>query len=240
MEYMYACSLHKPVIACIRNNIDSLPISKTEDNKIKRKKLQNFRQNAKNMAEVQFWDNESDLCAKVLVSLHNAFIYQPRPGLIPFSAVDECNQGLVDEIDELRMKLGTYLTQVNTLRRENAKLVEEIENLYRFSKCIYVQTRSGERITMPSNATALDFAFYIHKMVGLCTKGIFVTPVGSQKPQLVPFSYRLRAGDTVNVISESGADGRPIHIHATSKWMRHLRTDRAKKILKQAIDKGLI
>ena len=240
MEYRYALSLHKPIIAFIRKNIDSLPTKKAEDSSMGRKKLNAFRTSVQDIVEVQFWKNKNDLCANVSTSLHKAFMYYPQSGLIPATTSEIHVQSLMSEIDTLQAQCSDYLSQVKRLRRENAILLDETEELYRFAKCIYVYTKDNQRITLPDNATALDFAFYIHKMVGLCAKKIYVTSLGGKKPRPVSFGYSLRAGDTINVISDSGKNGAPPIVYATSSWMKHLRTHKAQKALNSAIRNGLI
>ena len=64
-----------------------------------------------------------------------------------------------------------------------------------FSKEILVFTPKGEIRTMPNNATVLDFAFSIHSFLGCHCFGAKVNH------KLVPFSYRLKSGDQVEVLT---------------------------------------
>lgn len=240
MEYTYARSLNKPIIACIHNNICSLPYNKIEKTIRNRKKLDAFRKSVKDTVETQFWGNKDELCAKISTSMPSAFVCRPAPGLIPASIAEDRLQDSMSEIEDLKAQNALLLCKSKRSLQENAKLLDEIGNLYQQLGSIYVRTKDGQLVTMPNNSTALDFAFYIHKMVGLCTRKIVVTPVGSNKPQLVSFSYQLQAGDTISVVSDSGSDGKEQVIHAKPQWMQHLRTDKAKKCLRSAIKNGLI
>jgi len=240
MEYTYARSLNKPIIACIHNNIGSLPYDKAERTIRNRKKLDAFRKTVKKTVETQFWGNKDELCAKISTSMPSAFVCRPAPGLIPASIAEGRLQDSISEIEDLKAQNAILQRQSEHILQENAKLLDEIGNLYQQLGSIYVRTKDGQLVTMPNNSTALDFAFYIHKMVGLCTRKIVVTPVGSNKSQLVSFNYQLQAGDTISVVSDSGADGEEQVIHAKPQWMRHLRTDKAKKCLRSAINNGLV
>ncbi|RYY39503.1 MAG: bifunctional (p)ppGpp synthetase/guanosine-3',5'-bis(diphosphate) 3'-pyrophosphohydrolase [Chitinophagaceae bacterium] len=62
---------------------------------------------------------------------------------------------------------------------------------------IYVYTPKGEVKMLPTGATALDFAFAVHSMVGARTIGAKVNH------KLVPISHKLRSGDQVEIITSN-------------------------------------
>ena len=62
---------------------------------------------------------------------------------------------------------------------------------------IYVYTPKGEVKMLPTGATALDFAFAVHTMVGARTIGAKVNH------KLVPISHKLRSGDQVEIITSN-------------------------------------
>lgn len=66
-----------------------------------------------------------------------------------------------------------------------------------FSDEIFIFTPKGTLIQLPSNATALDFAFEIHSDLGASCIGAKVNH------KLVPLSHKLQNGDQVEIITSS-------------------------------------
>ncbi|GAA4336110.1 bifunctional (p)ppGpp synthetase/guanosine-3',5'-bis(diphosphate) 3'-pyrophosphohydrolase [Flaviaesturariibacter amylovorans] len=62
---------------------------------------------------------------------------------------------------------------------------------------IYIYTPKGDVKMMPTGATALDFAFAVHSMVGTRCIGAKVNH------KLVPISHKLRSGDQVEIITSN-------------------------------------
>jgi GTP pyrophosphokinase len=84
-----------------------------------------------------------------------------------------------------------------------------------FSDEIYVFTPRGDLREFPEGATPLDFAFAVHTEVGLRCAGAKVNG------RIVPFSYQLRNGDSVEILTASSA--RP-----SADWMNLVATARAR------------
>ena len=78
---------------------------------------------------------------------------------------------------------------------ESGDLVEELRSQV-FEDRVYVFTPKGEVIDLPSGSTPLDFAYYIHSLVGHRCKG---AKVGGR---IVPFTYQLQTGDQVEIITQ--------------------------------------
>jgi len=91
-----------------------------------------------------------------------------------------------------------------------------------FSDEMFVFTPKGELKTMPSNATALDFAFEIHTMIGARCIGAKVNF------KLVPLSYVLKSGDQVEVLTSDKQ--RP-----KEDWLRFVITAKAKSNIKSLL-----
>ncbi len=90
-------------------------------------------------------------------------------------------------------------------------------NLY--ASEILVFTPKGEMKTMPSNATALDFAFSIHSFLGSHCIGAKVNH------KLVPLNHRLKSGDQVEILTSRSQ-------HVQREWINYANTAKAKgKIL---------
>ena len=97
-------------------------------------------------------------------------------------------------------------------------------NLY--SSEILVITPKGEFKTMPTGSTVLDFAFLIHSVVGTHCMGAKVNH------QLVPYSYVLKSGDQVEILTSKEVRVEPAWINvattgkARGKIAMHLRRQR--------------
>ena len=63
---------------------------------------------------------------------------------------------------------------------------------------IYVFTRDGHVIDMPSGATPLDFAYHVHTQIGHACRGAKVNG------RIVPLSYRLQTGEQVEIMTAKG------------------------------------
>ena len=88
-----------------------------------------------------------------------------------------------------------------------------------FSSEIFVFTPKGDIKMMPVGSTALDFAFYIHTMLGSHCIGAKVNH------KLVPMSHKLNGGDQVEVLTSQSQ-------HVDRSWLNFVTTAKARnKIL---------
>jgi GTP pyrophosphokinase len=76
---------------------------------------------------------------------------------------------------------------------QSGELIDELRSQV-FEDRIYVFTPSGEVVDLPSGATPLDFAYYIHSNVGHSCIGAKVFG------RIVPFTHKLQTGDQVEVL----------------------------------------
>lgn len=88
-----------------------------------------------------------------------------------------------------------------------------------FSSEIMVFTPKGEIITLPSKATVLDFAFYIHSEVGFQAIGAKVNH------KLVSLKYELKSGDQIEILTSDNHE-------PEMEWMDFVTTAKAKSKLK--------
>ncbi len=101
-------------------------------------------------------------------------------------------------------------------------------NLY--SDEVFVFTPKGDLITLPAEATALDFAFDIHTEVGSHCLGAKV----NQK--LVPLNFKLKNGDQVEILTSKKQ--RP-----NENWLQYVVSSKAKSKIKDALKeerKGIV
>ncbi|ARD44975.1 GTP diphosphokinase [Colwellia sp. PAMC 21821] len=76
---------------------------------------------------------------------------------------------------------------------ESGELLDELRSQV-FEDRIYVFTPNGDVVDLPSGATPLDFAYYIHSNVGHTCIGAKVFG------RIVPFTHTLQTGDKVEVL----------------------------------------
>jgi guanosine-3',5'-bis(diphosphate) 3'-pyrophosphohydrolase len=89
-----------------------------------------------------------------------------------------------------------------------------------FADQVFVFTPEGDLKTFPKGATPIDFAFAVHTGVGLRAAGARVNG------QVVPLRYRLRQGDTVEILTDPKVEPR-------DEWLDLVATARAKARIKQ-------
>jgi len=88
-----------------------------------------------------------------------------------------------------------------------------------FTSEIMVFTPKGTIITLPKDATALDFAFYIHSEIGYHAIGAKVNH------KLVPLNHKLKGGDQIEILTSERHE-------ADENWMEFVTTAKAKGKLK--------
>ena len=89
-----------------------------------------------------------------------------------------------------------------------------------FPEEVFVFTPKGDLLDFPQGATVIDFAYRIHSQVGFHLSGARVNG------RMVPLRYRMRSGDTVEVVtSERQTPGKD--------WANNVVTARAKSRIRQ-------
>jgi GTP pyrophosphokinase len=87
---------------------------------------------------------------------------------------------------------------------------------------IYVYTPKGDVKMLPTNSSALDFAFYIHTAIGSKCIGAKVNH------KLVPISHKLRSGDQIEIITSNKQK-------PSEDWLNSVVTAKAKNSIKDAL-----
>ncbi len=91
-----------------------------------------------------------------------------------------------------------------------------------FAEEVFVYTPKGDMINLPKGATALDFAFGVHSMVGYHTQSVRVNQ------RLVPMGYELSNGDRVEVLTNRNQ--RP-----NESWLKFVKTGKARAKIRSAL-----
>jgi GTP diphosphokinase / guanosine-3',5'-bis(diphosphate) 3'-diphosphatase len=92
-----------------------------------------------------------------------------------------------------------------------------------FSDEIYVFSPKGKLMTLPQNATPIDFAFEVHSEIG---ERALAAKVNGK---MVPLRYKLQSGDQVEIIT-----GKQINLNPD--WINDVVTHKAKSRIRQFIN----
>jgi guanosine-3',5'-bis(diphosphate) 3'-pyrophosphohydrolase len=162
----------------------------------------------KKWIEVQIRSERMDEIAEKGVAAH----YKYKEGYKP-SSDDRNFEKWVTEIREV-------LEQQQNL--STSELLDNIKlNLY--SKEVFVFTPKGEIKILPTNATALDFAFAVHSDLGMKCLGAKING------KLVPISYTLQNGDQIDILSSQNQKPK-------SDWLEFVITSKAKSKIKSYLN----
>ena len=127
-----------------------------------------------------------------------------------------------DEADEKIDKwLHTIKEILNDPQPDTLDLLDTIK-LNLFAKEIIVFTPKGDIKSLPADATALDFAFSIHTMLGTHCIGAKVNHV------LQPLMYRLKGGDQVEILTSNRQQ-------AKREWLSYVTTAKAKSKIQASL-----
>lgn len=120
--------------------------------------------------------------------------------------------------------LKKWLKRISDIQVYTASSVEFLENVKKdlFDNDVFVFTPNGEIIELPAGSTCVDFAYYIHTAVGNRCLGAKVNR------KSVPLNYRLKQGDSVEIVTSPVADPNPA-------WLNFVVTGRAKASIKAYI-----
>lgn len=128
--------------------------------------------------------------------------------------------------DYIKLRNGTLDGQDDLIDEDNLDSLDV--------ELIKVKTRSGEDKFVPNGSTALDFAFKIHREIGL---GFKYAKINNSKTKSPPYT-KLYKDDQVEIIVEKNKDGE-IKCNAELKWLAYVNTDYAKKVLIKKYEKEL-
>ena len=118
-------------------------------------------------------------------------------------------------------KIEEWLSTVNEILKNpdsNAMHFLDTFKLALYDTEVFVFTPKGEMKTLPSGATALDFAFDIHSDIGMHCIGAKVNN------KLVPLNYVLQGGDQIEILTAKQQEPQP-------EWINYVTTIRAKEKL---------
>ncbi len=142
------------------------------------------------------------------------------------------------------MRAREWLRNLLELQKNAGDSLEFIENVKidLFPDEVYVFTPRGEILEMPRSSSVVDFAYSVHSDVGNTCVAARVDR------RLVPLRTQLYNGQTVEIITASGAHPNPswLSFVVTAKartnirhYLKHLRKEEAVELGKRMLDKAL-
>ena len=130
-----------------------------------------------------------------------------------------------DSVSNHESNLEKWLVRVRELLEKQDLTALEFVDDFRgnlFNEEIFVFTPKGELKTLPTGATALDFAFDIHTDIGAKCIGAKV----NQK--LVPINHTLKNGDQIEILTSSKQK-------PNEDWLRFVISPKAKSKIKELL-----
>ncbi len=117
-----------------------------------------------------------------------------------------------------------WIKQLLDWKRTNKDAIEVIEdlNIDLFANEIITFTPSGDPISLPLNATPVDFAYAVHTNLGKeCNQA-------KVNEKIVPLDYQLDSGDLVEIITKKNSK-------PNRQWLNFVKSSMAKAKIKQAL-----
>ena len=172
-EFDYACSLKKPIIVLLRNNIEELPVSKCETTADKNAKLKKFRDKAQNGRLIKYWRTPGELHAAVGLSIRNLvedsdnkMIGWMRSDII--HAEEETTILLREENKQLKEKISVYERyNKKFVFKQNERIILEIKPRFEKAKdSISIELSREELFSVLGRAILSSGKEGIHPIIG--------------------------------------------------------------------------
>lgn len=140
------------------------------------------------------------------------------------------------ESELLRYSHGGSEGKGEDMIRAHIPYINEAEPDEPEHKMITVYKKDGNAMQIEEGATVLDFAFKIHRKIGICAKYALLNGLKTQ----LPLYTRLQPGDVVYIESDHKKNEPDKDIpHATVRWFEYLHTRDATKALSRWLEKHM-
>ncbi|MEN1961040.1 bifunctional (p)ppGpp synthetase/guanosine-3',5'-bis(diphosphate) 3'-pyrophosphohydrolase [Luteimonas sp. MJ246] len=155
--------------------------------------------------EVQIRTEEMDLIAERGIAAHWAYKHGGGP-------------------NSAQQRAHSWISGLLESQSDTGSSLEFLENVKvdLFPDEVYLFTPKGEIMSLPRNATALDFAYAVHTDVGNQAVAARVDR------KLVPLRTRLASGQTVEVVTARSSQPRP-------QWLEFVVTGKARTAIRQQL-----
>lgn len=118
-EFDYAKQKGLPILAFLHNDLDSIPLGKSEKDPIQRERLNQFREKVATGRLIQFWNTAEDLSGKVATSLSLTIMQSPAVGWVRAN-LQSTAESLQQE-NQLRKEVAELKDYVLKLEREKSE-----------------------------------------------------------------------------------------------------------------------
>ncbi|MDD2678237.1 MAG: TGS domain-containing protein, partial [Candidatus Pacebacteria bacterium] len=127
---------------------------------------------------------------------------------------------------KIQIKDFLWINQLQQWQKEFSRSKNFLEFLKTdfFKDRIFVLTPKGDVIDLPDGATPIDFAYQVHTEIGNQALGAKVNG------KLVPFDYKLKSGELVEIILKKGK-------LPSSGWLEFVKMAETKKKIQEALKK---
>jgi len=147
--------------------------------------------------------------------------------------------------NQAQVKAREWMNELIKMQKDVGSSQEFIENVKvdLFPDEVYVFTPAGEIMELPRGATVVDFAYAVHTDIGHSCVAARV----DRRP--APLSTPLRNGNTIEIITASGADPNPAWLDfvATARarsriraYLKNLQTQEAATLGRRLLDRALL
>lgn len=122
---------------------------------------------------------------------------------------------------DAEVRAREWLKGILEIQKETGNSREFIENIKidLYPDEVYVFTPSGDILSLPSGATAVDFAYAVHTDVGNACIAAKIDR------RLMPLSTRIENGQTIEIITATGA-------HPNPAWLSFVATGKARSSIR--------
>ena len=135
-EFDYAMQRGLPILAFLHNDLNAIPLGKSEMDPAKREMLSHFRKKASTGRLIKYWNNSEELAGQVATSLSLTIIQSPAIGWV--RANMQSTAEALSQENELRKELASIKEYVSILEKER----EDTKSLKRMSSledCIVIR-----------------------------------------------------------------------------------------------------
>jgi len=147
-------------------------------------------------------------------------------------------------VEDAEMRAREWLKEILENQKDSRNSREFIEHVKidLYPDEVYVFTPKGDILSLPSGATAVDFAYAVHTDVGNACIAAKIDR------RLVPLSTRINSGQTIEIITAIGANPNPAWLSfvITGKarsnirhWLKTQQVSEARSLGKRLIERAL-
>lgn len=189
MEYEYALSTNKPIIAFLHKNPGNIPSSKSEQDPEKKNRLEEFKKLAKKKL-VKYWEGADNLGSVVSRSMINLIKNNPAEGWVKAnSAIDERSVSEIVKLQKENIELKKQIEKLSTEAPKGTEKLAQGEDLVTI-QFTFEATKdfSVYKCTANYDYSWNDlFAFVAPSMIDECTEESFKSTIDKLLEETYPW-----------------------------------------------------